>query len=200
MPGACAGGCSGGSAEIGGMGAAGKAGAGRMTWRGGLDADTDGGWDGVFSFCSSSAKRCSVRASKDWRSLFRRACSSRSLSYCASLRPAVPTHWSTGLTWAPAGMTPMLVVVVDAAPPVREGDRLDWLSANANTSHNRVSPVPRMDASSRYWRWRGDNRSSRSRHAPGCPDKVFMVRSRVGSRRPWWLRRARGGGARWPRR
>lgn len=71
-------------------------------------APTAACWADV-SFCSSSENRCMVRASNASRSLFSRPCSSRSDSYCASLRPAVPTHWSTGLTCAPGGITSMLV-------------------------------------------------------------------------------------------
>ena len=71
-------------------------------------AEADAGWPRVGSFCgvavsffSSSAKCCIVRASNSCRSRFRRNCSDRSFSYCASFRPAVPTHWSRGSTCWP---------------------------------------------------------------------------------------------------
>ena len=99
--------------------------------------------------CSSSAKRCIVLPSKACRSLLSRLCSSRSVSYWASFRPAVPTHWSTGFTWPPGGRTPMLVTspgCVGAARPC------GWwfVAEKLKISHSRPMPPPRMAASRAY--------------------------------------------------
>src|SRR5204863_6009670 len=101
-------------ATLGGGGAGGKLAAGGMAAGAGMGADgaMAAAWLAEVSFCSNSAKRCIVFASKACRSLLRRVCSSRSFSYWASLRPAVPTHWSTGLTCWPGGITPMLVTAL----------------------------------------------------------------------------------------
>ena len=154
--------------------------------------------------CSRSEKRCIVRASNACRSLLSRPCSSRSLSYCASLLPAVPTHWSTGLTCCPGGITPMLVTV----PGVPAGDlailSFAPLSVNAKISHSMPTPPSRMAPSIAYWRCLGESRSSAALNAPftvpvaeaaALTSGALIARLRVGSRTRWCFRRGAGCGS-----
>ena len=78
------------SLSTGVMAAGGKAG-GAVTTGVGAAGLTAACWAEV-GRCSRSAMRCMVFASKVWSFLLSRPCSSRSFSYWASLRPAVPTH------------------------------------------------------------------------------------------------------------
>jgi len=199
------GGDAGGRPAAGGM-AVGAAGAG--AGGGGVGA---GGGDAVacwvlVSRFSSSANRCRVLFSKASRSLLTRLCASRSVSYWASLRPAVPTHWSTGLTWPPGGITPMLVTSPGWVWAARPLCGLASLPAKLKIIHSRPMPPPRMAASSAYWRWRGDRRSSQPRTAwpGGRPDPddpegmegVLIACLPAGSHRRWWSRPAAGCGVR----
>ena len=169
------------------------------------EAGVAAAWLAEVSFCSSSAKRCIVCCSNEERSLLRRFCSSRSASYCASRRPAVPTHWSTGLTCIPGGITPMLVTLPGwscrlAASVAWGGDEV-----SDRISQSRPIPPTRIKPSSPYWRWRGESRSTtlrrawpaRSRTGGMCP---FMAAPPGGSRRPACVRPDAGCGARWRRR
>ena len=158
-------------------------------------------WFADVSFCSRSAKRCMVRCSKAERSLFSRFCSSRSDSYWASFRPAVPTHWSTGLTWPPGGMTPMLVTPLGTAAVFPGSLRCTGLAVRAKISHKRPTPPARMAPSRAYCRCLGDSRSTRPRVAAkgllrGAPGR-FMAGPPCGSRRPACARQDAGCDARW---
>ena len=173
-----------GGMEVGGSAGFGGAGVAAACWA-------------EVSRCSSSAKRCRVFASKAWRSLLSRACSSRSVSYWASLRPAVPTHWSTGLTWPPGGMTPMLVTVPGCPAAVRASPFLALEPVTAKISQRMPTPPATMAPSIAYWRCLGDRRSSRARRAWAGWRGAFIAHLRAGSRRRWCSRRGAGCGARW---
>ena len=158
-------------------------------------------WLAEVSRCSRSEKRCIVRASKAWRSLLSRPCSSRSFSYCASLLPAVPTHWSTALTCCPGGITPMLVTALGAPVVTLAPLSFGPLSVKAKISHSMPTPPSRMAASIAYWRCFGDRRCSMSRSpATGLAPGAFIAHPRAGSRRRWCSRRGAGCGSRRRRR